>query len=181
MTLALVWAQAANGVIGADGRMPWHVPEDLAHFKELTLGAPVVMGRRTWDSLTDRYRPLPGRHNVVVTRDPTWAAAGASVAHSIDEALTLAAGIIPTASITPAPSLTPTTWIIGGAQLYAATIARADRLEVTEIATSPDGDAHAPAIDPALWTLSPSSADADAPWLTSRTGLDYRFLSYTRA
>ncbi len=164
MTFSLIWAQAANGVIGAEGRMPWHLPEDLAHFKELTLGSPVIMGRRTWDSLTERFRPLPGRRNIVVTRDFGWAAEGAEVAHSVDEALALA----------DAPGMAP--WIIGGAQLYAATIARAERLEVTEIALSPDGDAHAPAIDPAIWAAAPG----DATWLTSRTGLEYRFLSYAR-
>lgn len=163
--LALIWAQALNGVIGADGAMPWYVPEDLAHFKELTLGAPVVMGRRTWDSFPDRFRPLPGRRNIVVTRDLSWKADGAEVAHSIDEAVALA--------------LDDSPWIIGGAQLYAATIARATRLEVTEIAASPVGDAHAPMIDPAVWTLTPASVDT--PWLTSRTGLGYRFLSYTRS
>ena len=160
MTLALVWAQAANGVIGADGTMPWHVPEDLAHFKELTIGSTVVMGRRTWDSFPDRFRPLPGRRNVVLTRDPSWSAEGAEVVHSLEGAL----------------ALDPSPWIIGGAQLYAATIADADRLEVTEIATTPDGDAHAPPIDPARWAPS----DADAPWRTSRSGLEYRFLSYLR-
>jgi dihydrofolate reductase len=165
VSLALIWAQAENGVIGADGRMPWHLPEDLAHFKELTLGAPVVMGRRTWDSLTDRFRPLPGRRNIVVTRAADWVAEGADVARSLDAALTMDAA--------------PTTWIIGGAQLYAATIARADRLEVTDIAIAPSGDAFAPAIDRTVW--SPTRETADAPWLTSRTGLEYRFVSYTRA
>ncbi len=162
MSLALIWAQAANGVIGADGTMPWHVPEDTAHFKELTMGSTVIMGRRTWDSFPDRFRPLPGRRNIVVTRDRAWTADGAEAVHSVDDAL----------------ALDPSPWIIGGAQLYSATIARADRLEVTEIAASPDGDASAPAIDPALWMLSPSAGGA--AWLTSRTGLDYRFLSYAR-
>ncbi|MDP9026485.1 MAG: dihydrofolate reductase [Actinomycetota bacterium] len=143
--------------------MPWHVPEDMAHFKDLTMGTTVIMGRRTWDSFPDRFRPLPGRRNIVVTRDLSWSADGAEAVHSVEAAL----------------ALDPSPWIIGGAQLYAATLARADRLEVTEIAVSPDGDAHAPAIDPALWATTPASDDG--PWLTSRTGLDYRFLSFTRA
>ncbi len=162
--IALIWAQASNRVIGADGRMPWHLPEDLVHFKELTLGAPVIMGRRTWDSLTERFRPLPGRRNIVVTRDPHWVAEGADVAHSIDEAIEL--------------DDAPTTWIIGGAQLYAATLARADRLEVTEIASAPEGDAFAPEIDTAVWVTTPETRDA--PWLTSRTDLRYRFRSYVQ-
>jgi dihydrofolate reductase len=162
MTLTLIWGQASNGVIGSEGTMPWSVPEDLARFRKLTMGSAVIMGRRTWDSIAPRFRPLPGRRNIVVTRDPAWTASGADVAHSIDEALAL----------DTAP------WIMGGAQLYAATIHRADRLEVTEIAITPEGDAFAPTIDPTRWTLTPDTADA--PWLTSRSGLDYRFLSYAR-
>jgi dihydrofolate reductase len=165
MTLGLIWAQASNGVIGADGTMPWHVPEDMAHFKELTMGSTVIMGRRTWDSFPERFRPLPGRRNIVLTRDPSWAADGAEVVHSVDEALAL--------------DPDPDPWIIGGGQLFAATIALADRLEVTEIATSPDGDSYAPAVDPALW--HPTTAPTQIPWLTSRTGLNYRFLNYSRA
>jgi dihydrofolate reductase len=162
MTLSLIWGQAANGVIGRDGDMPWSVPEDLAHFRSLTMGSAVIMGRRTWDTIEPRFRPLPGRRNIVVTRDRSWAAEGAEVAHSIDEALAL----------DDAP------WIMGGAQIYAATIDRADRLEVTEIRVDVDGDAFAPAIDFAVWQLTPLTADA--PWLTSRSGLEYRFLSYVR-
>jgi dihydrofolate reductase len=163
MTVALIWGQASNGVIGADGTMPWDLPEDLARFRELTMGSAVIMGRRTWDTIPPRFRPLSGRRNIVVTRDPAWSADGAAVAHSIDEAL----------------ALDDSPWVMGGAVIYAATIGRADRLEVTEIAIAPDGDAFAPVIDPTLWALTPASAGA--AWLTARTGLDYRFLSYTRA
>jgi dihydrofolate reductase len=160
VTISLIWAQASNGVIGADGTMPWHLPEDLAHFKDLTMGSTVIMGRRTWESFPARFRPLPGRRNVVVTRAPSWSAEGADVVHSIDEALALDAS----------------PWIIGGAQLFAATIDRASRLEVTEIDISPFGDTSAPAIDFSVW--APTPLTADAPWLTSRTGLHYRFLTY---
>jgi dihydrofolate reductase len=156
--IGLIWAQARGGVIGADGTMPWHLSEDLAHFKDLTIGTTVVMGRRTWDSIEPRFRPLVDRRNIVLTRDPSWAAEGAEVAHSVDEALD-----------------DPHSWVIGGGQLFAATIARADRLEVTEIDASYRGDAFAPAID-ASWLAE----DADGPWLTSRTGLRYRFLTYAR-
>ena len=163
MSVALIWGQASNGVIGADGSMPWSVPEDLARFRRLTTGSAVIMGRRTWDTIEPRFRPLPGRRNIVVTRDRAWSADGAEAAHSIDEALAL----------DDAP------WIMGGAQIYAATIDRADRLEVTEIAVTPEGDAFAPTIDPETWVQTPESLEAT--WLTSRRGLDYRFLSYVRA
>ena len=163
MSLALIWAQARDGVIGLGGRMPWHLSEDLAHFKQLTLGSTVVMGRRTWESIEPRFRPLVGRRNVVVTRSTSWAAEGAEVAHAVDEALG-----DPDAD----------TWVIGGAQLYSATIDRAARLEVTEIDAAFDGDAFAPAIDFSIW--EPTPLTADAPWLTSRSGLRYRFLTYTQ-
>ena len=87
----MIWAQTPHRVIGADGGMPWHVPEDLAHFKAITLGSPVVMGRATWDSLDPRWRPLPGRRNIVITRQQGWAEPGAERARSVDEALRLAA------------------------------------------------------------------------------------------
>ncbi len=174
--IGLIWAQAAGRVIGRDGGMPWHVPEDLAHFKAVTLGSPVVMGRRTWDSLSPRYRPLPGRRNVVVTRDPAWAADGAERAASVDEALAIAAG-----------GLDGDDWIwaIGGAQLFADVIARADRLEVTELrhpedafAPAPD-DVLAPVVDARRFRLVSVDPPVDAHDSTS--GLRYRFLRYERA
>ena len=87
MHIALIYARAANGVIGKDGTMPWHLPEDLAHFKQLTQGSPVVMGRKTWDSLPARFRPLPGRTNVVVTRQPDWHENGAFRSSSLESTL----------------------------------------------------------------------------------------------
>jgi dihydrofolate reductase len=157
--IALIWAEAHGRVIGAAGGMPWHVPEDLAHFKELTTGATVVMGRKTWDALDPRFKPLPGRRNVVVTRDPEWSAEGATIAHSLEEALVGADPL----------------WVIGGAELLAATIDRADRLEVTELDLDAEGDTWAPPIGHG-WTL----AD-EGEWQNSRTGIRYRFLSYVRA
>jgi dihydrofolate reductase len=162
MSTALIWAQTVNGVIGAGGEMPWSVPEDLAHFKQLTMGSPVIMGRRTWDSIPERFRPLPGRRNIVISRDHAFTADGAEVAGSVEDALQLDAS----------------PWIMGGAQIYRATIEHAARLEVTEIATTVDGDAFAPAIDPSVWMLTPLTAEA--PWLTSTSGLQYRFLTYAR-
>src|SRR5690606_11575178 len=116
--IGLVWAEAEGGVIGKDGGMPWHVPEDLAHFREVTLGHPVVMGRRTWESFPDKYRPLPGRRNIVVTRNDDWAAEGAERAASLDQALALAEDA-------------DTVWVIGGGELFREVMPRADVLEVT--------------------------------------------------
>jgi dihydrofolate reductase len=160
-SVALIWAQAHGGVIGRDGTMPWHLPEDLAHFRALTGSDTVVMGRKTWDSLPARFRPLPGRTNVVVTRQAEWSAPGAIAAHSLEHALTA--------------SPTETTWVIGGAELYRLALADADRLEVTEIDSAVDGDTVAPVIG-AEWI--PTTPDPE--WLTSTTGLGYRFRTYLR-
>ncbi len=161
--LSLIWAQAAGGVIGVDGRMPWHLPEDLAHFKALTIDHAVIMGRRTWDSIELRFRPLPGRRNIVVTRDASWSADGADVAHTIEDAVALGGH---------------GAWVIGGSQLYAATIDHAHSLEVTEIDAEYEGDTWAPPIGDE-WQVA--SIDPDADWHTSRTGLPYRFIRYERA
>ena len=162
--IGMVWARSTTGVIGADGGMPWHVPEDLAHFKQLTLGAPVVMGRRTWESLPPRFRPLEGRRNIVVSRRSDFVADGAEVAASAADALRLV-------------EAEPVTWITGGATLYGELLPQADRLEVTEINLTVEGDTHAPQVDDS-WRLA--GADPDTGWHTSRTGLQYRFLTYTR-
>ncbi|MEQ1737229.1 MAG: dihydrofolate reductase [Rhodoglobus sp.] len=153
MSLSLIWAQAHDRVIGFEGGMPWHVPEDLARFKELTLGGTVIMGRKTWDALDPRFRPLPGRRNVVVTRDPEWSAEGAEVIHEI----TVDDG-----------------WVIGGAELFAATIDRAERLEVTELDLEVEGDTFAPPIGSG-WQLT-----SEGEWQQSREGVRYRFLRYGR-
>ncbi|MDR6768843.1 dihydrofolate reductase [Acidovorax delafieldii] len=133
MPLHLIYARAANGVIGKDNRLPWHIPEDMAHFKQLTQGCPVVMGRKTWDSLPPRFRPLPGRTNIVVTRQADWQAEGAHRAGSLADALALC-------------DACKTVWIIGGAQIYAEALPLADCVEVTEIAQDFDGDAYAPVL-----------------------------------
>ncbi|MGB4136603.1 MAG: dihydrofolate reductase [Microbacterium sp.] len=155
--VGLIWAEAHGGVIGVAGGMPWHVPEDMAHFKEVTLGAPVIMGRRTWDSLPERFRPLAGRENIVITRQQDWAAEGARRATGLQDAARGQERV----------------WVIGGAEIYAQAIAGADRLEVTEIDLEVDGDAHAPS--KAGWRRV-----SEGEWLTSRTGIRYRFLSYER-
>ena len=126
--VGLIWAEAHGGVIGAEGGMPWHVPEDLAHFKEVTLGAPVVMGRKTWDSLPERFRPLAGRENIVITRQQDWTADGARRAATVADAVR---GL-------------DRVWIIGGAEIFRQVIGDADRLEVTELELQVAGDAYAP-------------------------------------
>ncbi|WP_169581436.1 MULTISPECIES: dihydrofolate reductase [Microbacterium] len=163
--IGLVWAEAIGGVIGADGGMPWHVPEDLAHFKRTTMGAPVVMGRRTWESFPDRFRPLPGRRNIVVTRNEDWTAEGAERAASLDDALELATDDDP-----------EWIWVIGGGELFRAVIASADRLEVTELDLEVEGDTFAP--DRAGWT--PVAIDPPDGWRTSTGGIRYRFLRLER-
>jgi dihydrofolate reductase len=131
MKLGLILARARNGVIGKDGVMPWHLPEDLAHFKKVTMGCPVIMGRKTWDSLPPRFRPLPGRANIVITRQADWQAEGATRAASLAQALALCGDV-------------PQAWVIGGAQIYAQAKAMAHVAEVTEIDADFEGDAFAP-------------------------------------
>jgi len=157
--IGLVWAEAADGVIGADGGMPWHVPEDLAHFKAVTMGAPVIMGRRTWESFPDRFRPLPGRRNIVVTRNGRWHADGAEHAASLDEALALAGS--------------ERVWVIGGGALFREAMPRADLLEVTELDLEVDGDTFAPEREG--WRIA--EVEPVDGWHTSRTGIRYRFLT----
>ena len=160
MSIALIWAQSTSGVIGRDGGIPWRVPEDLARFKELTMGHPVVMGRRTWESLPPRMRPLPGRPNLVLTRNPDYRADGAEVVTTIEQALS-----------------TPRTWVIGGAEVYHLALPAATRCEVTEVEIDlhvEDEDALAPVLDE-------SWIGTSTPWRDSSSGLRYRFLSFIRA
>ena len=159
MPLHLILARASNGVIGKDNAMPWHLPEDLAHFKRVTLGCPVVMGRKTWDSLPERFRPLPGRLNVVVTRQADWSAPGALRAGSLDEAVALCP---PDAE----------SWVIGGAQLYAQALPLARSAVVTEIGAEYEGDAYAPQFGP-QWKES-----AREPQVSS-SGIPFSFVTYT--
>lgn len=162
MEIALIYARAANGVIGKDGAMPWHLPEDLAHFKQLTQGHPVIMGRKTWDSLPPRFRPLPGRANIVVTRQADWNGIGVQRAPSLREALLFAE-----------QTGTATTWIMGGAQIYAQALPLASRVEVTEIERDFDGDAHAPVLGPEWQEVARSRHVGSA-------GLPFSFVTYAR-
>lgn len=157
--IGLIWAQAANGVIGRDNAIPWHLPEDMKHFRAVTSGSAVLMGRRTWDSLPPRFRPLPNRRNLVLTRSASWSAEGASVVHSLDDGL--------------AGGLDGDVWVIGGADVYAAALPRADVLEVTELQDPFDGDVYAPSVD-GSWQVSVGQ------WQTSSAGPVFRWLRYTR-
>lgn len=138
MRVSLVAAVARGGVIGRDGGIPWRIPEDMARFRELTVGHPVVMGRRTWDSLPERFRPLPGRRNVVVTRNPAWRADGVERAGSLDDALRLLDGATEV-------------FVIGGAAIYAEALPLADELLLTEIDADFEGDTVFPDLDRAAF------------------------------
>ena len=159
--LHLIYARAANGVIGRDNTLPWHLPEDLAHFKRTTLGCPVIMGRKTWDSLPPKFRPLPGRLNIIITRDTGFVAEGAAIAHSLEAARDLC----PTGS---------DAWVIGGAQIYAEALPLAHTVVVTEIARDFEGDAFAP-------TLGPEWREAVREAHVAASGLPFAFVTYTRS
>ncbi|WP_114973909.1 dihydrofolate reductase [Rhodoferax ferrireducens] len=160
MKLHLIFARAANGVIGNNNTLPWRLPEDMAHFKRTTLGCPIIMGRKTWDSLPPKFRPLPGRLNVVVTRQPDWQAEGALCAHSLPEAMALC-------------PLESDAWVIGGAEIYAQALLLASTAVVTEIAADFEGDAYAPEFGPA-WTETAREQHVSA------TGLNFSFVTYQK-
>ena len=160
MELHLIYARARNGVIGRDNTLPWHLPEDLAHFKRLTLGCPVIMGRKTWDSLPTKFRPLPGRNNFVITRQTDWHSPGAIPAHGLEAALSLCAQA-------------EHVWVIGGAQIYAQALPLASTVEVTEIDADFEGDAYAPALG-SEWRERQRESH------TAANGLSYSFVRYVR-
>lgn len=143
--IAIIAALARNRVIGRGNRLPWHLPDDLRHFKRLTLGRPIIMGRRTWESLPGL---LPDRTHIVITRDAQYRADGAAVVRSLDEALAAAGG--------------EEALVVGGAQLYALALPRASRLYLTLVEAEVEGDAFFPEIDPAAWrevAREPHAAD----------------------
>ena len=158
--LHLIYARAANGVIGANGTLPWHLPEDLAHFKRTTLGCPVIMGRKTWDSLPSKFRPLPGRTNIVVTRQENWKENGAQSASNLREALQFC-------------EQSADVWVIGGAQLYALAEPMAQTAVVTEIEKDFEGDAFAP-------TLGNVWHETSRERHVAADGLPFSFVTYTR-
>jgi dihydrofolate reductase len=170
-SVGLIWAQSSSGVIGRDNGIPWRLPEDQARFKELTLGHTVVMGRLTWESLPTKVRPLPGRRNVVVTRQDDFMADGATVVGGLEEALAGGQERSDSGNVTDDEN-----WVIGGAQIYTLALPIATRCEVTEVEIDlprEDDDAVAPVLDEG-W------AGSTGDWLTSASGLRYRFLSYSR-
>ena len=160
MNINMIFARSANGVIGNNNALPWHLPEDLAHFKKLTFGCPVIMGRKTWDSIPPKFRPLPGRTNIVVTRQSDWQPEGANTAGSLQAAL---------AQCQTASNV----WIIGGAQIYAQAEPLAIRIEVTDIYKTYEGDAFAPVLG-AQWQQGQKQHHV------SSTGLNFSFCTYTR-
>jgi dihydrofolate reductase len=158
--LGLIYARARNGVIGKDNRMPWHLPEDLAHFKQTTLGAPVIMGRKTWESIPAKFRPLPGRRNIVITRNAGWSAPGAERAGTLEEALAFCGNA-------------PQAWVIGGGEIYRLALPLADTVVATEIDADFEGDAYAPVLG-SEWREVAREAHM------SKTGLGFSFVTYRK-
>lgn len=162
--LVLIAAMARGRVIGRAGALPWHLPEDLAHFRAATRGHAVVMGRKTWESLPARFRPLPGRRNLVVTRNPAWQAEGAEATSSLEAALERVGGADPV-------------FVIGGAELYATALPLAQTLMLTEIDASIEGDTHFPAFDGLGFVeVARETHKAAAP-----NDFSFAFVSYRRA
>ncbi len=158
----MMWAQAHDRVIGSDGGLPWHLPEDLALFRRLTTGSTVVMGRRTWESLPGRFRPLPGRTNVVLTTDRAWAANGARAVASVAEVLSSYEDV----------------WVIGGGAVYAAFLPYAHRVVVTDVDLKVEGDTWAPVLDAGWRRTARTPAEG---WSTSASsGLRYAVSEYGR-
>jgi dihydrofolate reductase len=157
MEVVLIVAAAENGVIGKDGAMPWHLPDDLRRFRRLTVGHPVLMGRRTFDSIG---RPLPGRHNIVLTRQADWSVPGVTAVPNLAEAIA-AAGLDPRAR---ADAL----MVIGGAELYALTLPIATRIELTRVHAAPEGDTFFPGPDPDQWAETAREPGATHSYLTFR-------------
>ena len=164
--IALVVAVAENGVIGQRNGIPWRLKADLQRFKAITIGKPIVMGRKTFNSLR---RPLPGRTNIVITRDPDFTAAGALVTRSLVDALAIAKGDAMRRSVAEIA-------VIGGAEIYTASMPVADRLEVTEVHTQVDGDTVFPPIDPSIWHEVVRCRNTAASGDTA----DYSYVTYRR-
>jgi dihydrofolate reductase len=162
MKLKLIYARAAHGAIGLNNQKPWHLPEDLAHFKRTTLGCPVLMGRKTWESIPTKFRPLPGRANLVVTRQRDWQAEGAHVVHSLEEGIASALAHCPEGK---------DLWVMGGAEIYAQAAPHASEAVVTEIEEVFEGDAFAPELSAAWQEVSRESH-------VSATGLKFSFVTY---
>ncbi len=159
--IALIAAVPRNGAIGKGNALLWQESEDQKHFRRVTMGCPVIMGRKTWDSLPARFRPLPGRRNVVVTRNREWQAVGADAASSLAEAIALLADA-------------PKAFVIGGAELYALALPLVDELVLTEIDAEFDGEAFFPPWDRATFAVTGSESHVAA------NGVRYRFVTYSK-
>jgi dihydrofolate reductase len=157
--IVLVAAVAANGIIGKDGKLPWHLPEDLKHFKHVTMGHPAIMGRKTWESLKG---PLPGRENIVITRQAGYEAKGAAVASSLDAALALCAG-------------EPVVCVIGGERVFKDSLSIATQLDLTEIQRDFEGDTRFPAYDRSQWREKKRETH------TAANGMRFDFVLYEKA
>ena len=167
MEIALVVAIAENGVIGANGGLPWRLSTDMRYFRAVTMGKPVIMGRKTWESIG---KPLEGRFNIIVSRNRSLDAAGVEIAGSLDEALELAR------RHDVAPQVRAEACVIGGGELYVDALARADRLYVTHVKAAPEGDTHFPAIDESIWE---AVAREEMP-AGERDSADMAFVTYER-
>ena len=159
--IIIIAAVAKNRVIGKDNQLIWHIPADMAHFKALTQGQTVLMGRKTWESLPPRFRPLPGRRNIVILRQATFSAPGAELAGSLESGLALAA-------------TDPAVFVIGGAEIYRQAMPSADRLEITQVDLTPEGDSWFPEITTVHWQETAKTTPPD------QTGTGYSFVSYRR-
>lgn len=165
MLLTLIAGVARNGVIGRDNQLLWQLPEDLKHFRAATMGAPVIMGRKTWDSLPARFRPLPGRHNIVLSRQAGFDAPGASVVASLDAALALAGR-----------DGAARAFVIGGEQIYREALPRADELLLTEVEREFEGDAHFPSFSREAFAEVQRERHRAAP----PNDFDFSFVTYRR-
>lgn len=172
MKFKMIWAQAyITRVIGHEGAIPWYVPEDMAHFKAKTMGQRVMMGRKTWESLPERFRPLPGRENIVLSRDGDYEAPGAILAGL---SYTLSGSLITYINGRPMEA-GDVVWVIGGAEVYKLMLPFVSDIEVTEVKHGDYGDASAPYLHPKEWKLT-----EQGEWLESKAGPIYRFLTYAR-
>lgn len=164
MTLALIVACSRNGVIGKDNGLPWHLPEDLKHFKAVTMGKPMIMGRKTYDSIG---RPLPGRTTLVVTRQPDWAEDGVVVCHSVAEAIARAEALLPAEG--------GEIMVVGGEQIYRQCLPLADVVYLTEVAVEVEGDAFFPSLEEQIWRTRQVERG-----FSEKAGLQFAFLRLER-
>lgn len=167
MKLAIIVAAAKNGVIGNNNQLPWHLPQDLKYFKSVTLGKPVIMGRKTYESIG---RPLPGRTNIVVTRSSDWQADGVVVVNSLEQALSEAHRVIESSALPATEAM-----VIGGAEIYRSALPLVDRIYLTRVDVDVDGDAFFPVLPEADWQLVSAVAGDE------QATLAHQFLTYERA